>query len=176
MVTGGFAPNEEGRMGGAGGYLTEADAGLHRPVTEAVHREGGRILLQLLHAGRYGYHADIVAPSPIKSPINKDTPREMTEADIERTIADYARAAVIARSAGYDGVEIMGSEGYLINEFTAPRTNKRQDRWGGSFGKPQPLSVGRDRRGGGRRPRRTSSSCTGSPCSTWLKTAARSKK
>ena len=133
MVTGGFAPNEEGRMGAAGGYLTEADGDLHRPVTEAVHRDGGRILLQLLHAGRYGYHADIVAPSPIKSPINKDTPREMTEADIERTIADYARAAVIARNAGYDGVEIMGSEGYLINEFTAPRTNKREDRWGGSF-------------------------------------------
>ena len=133
MVTGGFAPNEEGRMGAAGGYLVEADADRHRPVTQAVHREGGRILLQLLHAGRYGYHPDIVAPSPIKSPINKDTPRELTEADIERTIADYARAAVIARNAGYDGVEIMGSEGYLINEFTAPRTNKRDDRWGGSF-------------------------------------------
>ena len=133
MVTGGFAPNEEGRMGASGGYLVEADADRHRPVTQAVHREGGRILLQLLHAGRYGYHPDIVAPSPIKSPINKDTPREMTDADIERTIADYARAAVIARNAGYDGVEIMGSEGYLINEFTAPRTNKRDDRWGGPF-------------------------------------------
>ena len=133
MVTGGFAPNEEGRMGAAGGYLVEADADRHRPVTQAVHREGGRILLQLLHAGRNGYHPDIVAPSPIKSPINKDTPRELTEADIERTIADYARAALIARNAGYDGVEIMGSEGYLINEFTAPRTNKRDDRWGGPF-------------------------------------------
>jgi 2,4-dienoyl-CoA reductase (NADPH2) len=133
MVTGGFAPNPEGRPNPEGGFLVEADAQAHKPVTEAVHAHGSRILLQLLHAGRYGYHADSVAPSPIKSPINRDTPREMTEADIERAIADYARAAQIAQAAGYDGVEIMGSEGYLLNEFTAPRTNKRDDQWGGSF-------------------------------------------
>ncbi|CAN0279187.1 unnamed protein product, partial [Phaeothamnion confervicola] len=133
MVTGGFSPNEEGRLGEHGGFLVDADAQRHRVIPRAVHRDGGRILLQLLHSGRYGYHNDIVAPSPIRAPINKATPREMTGADIERTIADFARAAVIARTAGYDGVEIMGSEGYLINEFTAPRTNKRTDDWGGSF-------------------------------------------
>ena len=133
MVTGGFSPNSEGRLGAEGGIIVEADADHHQQVTDAVHGQGSRILLQLLHAGRYGYHPDIVAPSPVRSPINRNTPREMTEDDIQRTIADYARAAQIARAAGYDGVELMGSEGYLINEFTAPRTNKRADRWGGAF-------------------------------------------
>lgn len=133
MVTGGFAPNPEGRVGGEGGYLVPEDAERHRVVPDAVHRAGGRILLQLLHAGRYSYHPDLVAPSPLRAPINKNIPRELTDADIERTIADYAAAAQIAQAAGYDGVEIMGSEGYLINEFTAPKTNKREDRWGGSF-------------------------------------------
>lgn len=133
MVTGGFSPNAEGRLGGEGGYLVDADADRHQQVTDAVHGEGSRIMLQLLHAGRYGYHGDIVAPSPLRSPINKNTPREMTEDDIQRTISEYAHAAQIALAAGYDGVEIMGSEGYLINEFTAPCTNRRTDRWGGSF-------------------------------------------
>lgn len=133
MVTGGFSPNSEGRLGGDGGFLVDEDAERHQQVTDAVHGEDSRIMLQLLHAGRYGYHRDIVAPSPIRSPINKNTPREMTEDDIQRTISEYARAAQIALSAGYDGVEIMGSEGYLINEFTAPCTNRRTDRWGGSF-------------------------------------------
>ena len=133
MVTGGFSPNPEGRLGGEGGFLVDADADQHQQVTDAVHGEDSRIMLQLLHAGRYGYHGDIVAPSPIRSPINKHTPREMTEDDIQRTISEYARAAQIALAAGYDGVEIMGSEGYLINEFTAPCTNRRTDRWGGSF-------------------------------------------
>lgn len=133
MVTGGFSPNREGCLGGDGGYIVEDDAIIHKPITDAVHAAGSRILLQLLHAGRYGYHSEIVAPSPIRSPINKDTPRELSEADIERTIADYGNAARIAKNAGYDGVEIMGSEGYLLNEFTAPHTNKRTDRWGGSF-------------------------------------------
>ena len=141
MVTGGFAPNPEGRMGGEGGFIIDEDADAHKPIPRAVHEAGSRILLQLLHAGRYGYHADIVAPSPIKAPINKATPREMSDADIERTIADFAKAAAIARAAGYDGVEIMGSEGYLINEFTAPRTNKRSDRWGGSFENRSRLPV-----------------------------------
>ncbi len=133
MVTGGFSPNLDGRLGAEGGIILDADADHHQQVTDAVHRQGSRILLQLLHAGRYGYHSDIVAPSPVRSPINRNTPREMTEDDIQRTISDYARAAQIAQAAGYDGVELMGSEGYLINEFTAPRTNKRDDRWGGSF-------------------------------------------
>ncbi|MEM9470754.1 MAG: NADPH-dependent 2,4-dienoyl-CoA reductase [Pseudomonadota bacterium] len=133
MVTGGFSPNSEGRLGGEGGYLVDEDAVHHQQVTEAVHRDGSRILLQLLHAGRYGYHSDIVAPSAVRAPINKNTPREMHEDDIQRTIADYARAAQVAQAAGYDGVELMGSEGYLINQFTAPRTNKRTDSWGGSF-------------------------------------------
>ena len=133
MVTGGFSPNPEGRLGGDGGFLVDEDADQHQQVTDAVHGEDSRIMLQLLHAGRYGYHGDIVAPSPIRSPINKHTPREMTEDDIQRTISEYARAAQIALAAGYDGVEIMGSEGYLINEFTAPCTNRRTDRWGGSF-------------------------------------------
>ncbi len=133
IVTGGFAPNAEGRMGGSGGFLVDEDADTHQVVPRAVHDEGSRILLQLLHAGRYGYHTDIVAPSALKAPINKNVPRELSEQDIVRTISDYAHAATIARAAGYDGVEIMGSEGYLINEFTALRTNHRQDAWGGSF-------------------------------------------
>ena len=133
MVTGGFSPNNEGRMGQGAAFITEADAERHRLVPEAVHREGSRILLQLLHSGRYGYHDEIVAPSPLRSPINKNTPRELADEEIEATIDDFAQASVIARDAGYDGVEIMGSEGYLINEFTAPLSNKREDRWGGSF-------------------------------------------
>lgn len=133
MVTGGFSPNSDGRLGAEGGIIVDTDADHHQQVTDAVHAQGSRILLQLLHAGRYGYHPDIVAPSAIRSPINKNTPREMTEDDIQRTISEYARAAQIAQAAGYDGVELMGSEGYLINEFTAPRTNKRTDNWGGSF-------------------------------------------
>ncbi len=134
MVTGGFSPTREGRMmPGPGTFETEDQADAHRVIPEAVHGEGGRILLQLLHSGRYGYHPDIVAPSPIKSPINRDTPRELDEAGIEATIDAYARSAALAEKAGYDGVEIMGSEGYLISQFVALHTNKREDRWGGSF-------------------------------------------
>ena len=110
-----------------------ADASRHRAVTRTVHDNGGRILLQILHAGRYGYHDDIVAPSAIRAPINSITPRAMIMPEIEQTISDYARAAELAREAGYDGIEIMGSEGYLLNEFTAPLTNKRTDDWGGSL-------------------------------------------
>ncbi|MFJ9928855.1 FAD-dependent oxidoreductase [Streptomyces misionensis] len=134
IVTGGIAPNEEGRPYEGGAKLTtEAEAERHRVVTDAVHREGGRIALQILHFGRYAYHRDLVAPSPLQAPISPFVPRELSEADIERTIDDYVRAARLARHAGYDGVEIMGSEGYLVNEFIAARTNHRTDRWGGSY-------------------------------------------
>ncbi|MFD5544627.1 FAD-dependent oxidoreductase [Streptomyces sp. NPDC127079] len=134
IVTGGIAPNDEGRPGEGGARLTtEAEAEQHRTVTEAVHREGGRIAMQILHFGRYAYHPDLVAPSPLQAPISPFPPRELTDEDVERTIDDYARAARLARWAGYDGVEIMGSEGYLINEFIAARTNRRTDRWGGSY-------------------------------------------
>ncbi|MGW0881941.1 FAD-dependent oxidoreductase [Streptomyces sp. NPDC002671] len=134
IVTGGIAPNDEGRPWEGGAKLTtEAEAEHHKVVTEAVHREGGRIAMQILHFGRYAYHKDLVAPSALQAPISPFVPHEMTDADIERTIDDYARAARLARQAGYDGVEIMGSEGYLINEFIAAQTNHREDRWGGSY-------------------------------------------
>src|SRR4029077_19431819 len=106
--------------------------GKHRIVTDAVHAAGGRIALQILHAGRYAYHPLSVAPSAVKSPITPFRPRALTRWGIGRTIAAYVRCAKLAQRGGYDGVEIMGSEGYLINEFIAPRTNHRADEWGGS--------------------------------------------
>lgn len=134
IVTGGIAPNDEGRPYEGGARLTTgAEAEQHRAVTEAVHREGGRIALQILHFGRYAYHRDLVAPSPLQAPISPFPPRELTGAEVERTIDDYARTARLARQAGYDGVEIMGSEGYLVNEFTAAQTNHRTDSWGGPY-------------------------------------------
>ncbi|MFF0766666.1 FAD-dependent oxidoreductase [Streptomyces sp. NPDC003737] len=134
IVTGGIAPNEAGRPYEGGAKLTtEAEAEQHSVVTEAVHREGGRIAMQLLHFGRYAYHRDLVAPSALQAPISPFVPHALTGAEVEQTIEDYARAARLARRAGYDGVEIMGSEGYLINEFIAARTNRREDGWGGSY-------------------------------------------
>jgi 2,4-dienoyl-CoA reductase (NADPH2) len=134
IVTGGIAPNMEGAMMPGAAMLTvPAEAERHGLITEAVHREGGRICLQILHTGRYAVHPQAVAPSALQAPISPVTPREMTAADIERTVADFARCAQLAVSAGYDGVEVMGSEGYLINQFLAPRTNRRDDAWGGSF-------------------------------------------
>lgn len=136
IVTGGFSPNGDGLLEPGGPVLdTISHLAEHRPVTEAVHQAGGRIALQILHAGRYATHGASVAPSTLASPINPKAPRRMTEADIERTIEDYANCAALAREAGYDGVEVMASEGYLINEFTAPRTNDRTDDWGGSLEK-----------------------------------------
>jgi 2,4-dienoyl-CoA reductase (NADPH2) len=134
IVTGGFSPNAEGLLEPKGPVLDSThQLAEHRPVTAAVHAAGGLIALQILHAGRYGVHAGAVSPSDIAAPINPRKPRRMSEADILRTIEDYATCAALAREAGYDGVEIMGSEGYLINTFTAPRTNDRTDDWGGSL-------------------------------------------
>ncbi|MDD5250212.1 MAG: NADPH-dependent 2,4-dienoyl-CoA reductase [Rhodocyclaceae bacterium] len=134
IVTGGIAPNRAGTIAAGAAVLeTDAQAQAHRVVTAAVHAAGGKIALQILHTGRYAMHPGSVAPSAIKAPITPFPPRALEAADIERCIADYVRCAQLAQSAGYDGVEIMGSEGYLINQFVAPRTNQRSDAWGGSF-------------------------------------------
>ena len=134
IVTGGFAPNLAGRVYHFGSQLSFFwQVGKHRIITEAVHAAGGKIALQILHTGRYGYHPLNVAPSKLRAPINRFTPRALTQWGIRKTIADYARCARLAQKAGYDGVEIMGSEGYLINQFIAPQTNQRTDQWGGSF-------------------------------------------
>ena len=134
IVTGGFAPNLAGRVYHFGSQLSFSwQVGKHRLITEAVHAEGGKIALQILHTGRYGYHPLNVAPSKLRAPINRFTPRALTRWGIRKTIGDYARCAQLAQKAGYDGVEIMGSEGYLINQFIAPQTNQRTDEWGGGF-------------------------------------------
>lgn len=133
IVTGGVSPNGEGAAREGGAHLSaEEQLPPHRTVTDAVHAEGGLIALQLMHSGRYAMHADAVAPSPVRAPINWVTPRELSTEDVERTVEDFAHAARLAQRAGYDGVEIMGSEGYLINEFLVEHTNRRTDRWGGS--------------------------------------------
>ncbi|MEO1413718.1 MAG: NADPH-dependent 2,4-dienoyl-CoA reductase [Bacteroidota bacterium] len=134
IVTGGVAPNIPGRLQPIAGKLTNAkEMRQHQMITQAVHQEDGKICLQILHAGRYGYHPFSVAPSRIKSPITPFTPWKMTKRGIRRTIQAYARCAALAKEAGYDGVEIMGSEGYLINQFIVKHTNKRTDEWGGSY-------------------------------------------
>ncbi|MHA6344583.1 oxidoreductase [Roseivivax sp. CAU 1761] len=134
MVTGGMAPNREGGVfPGAAGLFTPEDIANHRVVTDRVHDAGGKIAMQILHAGRYAYGKECVAPSAIKSPISPFAPTELDEAGIEKQIADIVTAAVRAREAGYDGVEVMGSEGYFLNQFLVTRTNKRTDRWGGSY-------------------------------------------
>ena len=132
MVTGGISPSIRGWLKPFGGRLTMPwHKPRHRKLTDAVHAEGGRICLQILHAGRYGYHPLSVAPSKIKSPITPFTPRALSSRGVERTIHDFVRCAKLAQDAGYDGVEVMGSEGYLINQFIAARTNQRNDAWGG---------------------------------------------
>ena len=132
MVTGGIAPSIQGWLKPFGGRLTLPwHKPRHRKLTAAVHAEGGRICMQILHAGRYGYHPLSVAPSRIKSPITPFTPRALSAGGVERTIRDFVHCAQLAREAGYDGVEVMGSEGYLINQFIAARTNRRDDAWGG---------------------------------------------
>jgi 2,4-dienoyl-CoA reductase (NADPH2) len=134
IVTGGIAPNIAGWAKPFAGKLSwRAEVPRHRLVADAVHREGGRVCMQILHTGRYAYHPLAVAPSPLKSPISPFKPRELSTRGVARQIEDYVRCAVLAREAGYDGVEVMGSEGYFINEFLVRRSNQRTDEWGGGF-------------------------------------------
>ncbi|HNN59829.1 MAG TPA: NADPH-dependent 2,4-dienoyl-CoA reductase, partial [Leptospiraceae bacterium] len=134
IVTGGIAPNEAGKVNRTGSVLVnEEEANLHIPVTRAVHEHGGKIAMQILHTGRYGYHDKAVGASELRAPINVVKPHKLSHQEILSTIDDFARCTELARHAGYDGVEIMGSEGYLINQFTAKRTNNRDDDWGGSL-------------------------------------------
>ncbi len=133
IVTGGIAPNRAGWVAPFAGKLTtRAEARHHAVIPKAVHAKGGKICMQILHAGRYGYHPLCVAPSGIQSPISPFKPWTLTASGVERQIRHFVRCALLAQEAGYDGVEIMGSEGYLINQFIAARTNHRTDRWGGS--------------------------------------------
>ena len=134
IVTGGFGPSFEGGVKPLAGRLSNSwEAYKHRVVTDAVHEEGGHIVLQILHAGRYSYHPFSVAPTAQKSPITPFRARGLSRRGVERTINDYVKCAVMAKRAGYDGVEVMGSEGYLINQFIAAKTNHRADQWGGAF-------------------------------------------
>ncbi|WP_298677267.1 NADPH-dependent 2,4-dienoyl-CoA reductase [uncultured Lentibacter sp.] len=134
MVTGGIAPNPEGGVfPGAAGLYSATDIANHKIVTDRVHAAGGKIAMQILHAGRYAYGPECVSASPVKSPISPFAPKELDEAGIEKQIADFATAAANAKRAGYDGVEVMGSEGYFINQFLVTHVNKRTDRWGGSY-------------------------------------------
>ncbi len=134
IVTGGIAPNPEGAVGPGAARLDSAEeVPRHAIVTRAVHEAGGKICMQILHAGRYAYHPKLVAPSAVQAPINPFKPHELTEDEIEEQIEAYARCAALAREAGYDGVEIMGSEGYFINQFIVTHVNQRTDRWGGSY-------------------------------------------
>lgn len=142
IVTGGMAPNREGGVfPGAAGLFSDQDIANHRRVTEAVHGAGGRIAMQILHAGRYAYGPDCVAPSAIKSPISPFAPRALDAEGIEKQISDIVTAALRAQAAGYDGVEVMGSEGYFLNEFLVTHTNKRADEWGGDYAGRMRLPV-----------------------------------
>lgn len=142
MVTGGMAPNAEGGVfPGAAGLFSGDDIANHKVVTDRVHDAGGKIAMQILHAGRYAYSPDCVSASPVKSPISPFPPKELDAAGIEKQISDIVTAAVRAREAGYDGVEVMGSEGYFLNQFLVTHTNKRTDAWGGSYENRMRLPV-----------------------------------
>lgn len=134
IVTGGIGPNQEGAVHmGAALMASEKDVAKHKKVTDAVHENGGKICMQILHTGRYAYNPQLVAPSAIQAPINPFPPKELDTDNIEKQIEDFVSCAAYAKEAGYDGVEIMGSEGYLLNQFIAARTNKRSDSWGGEY-------------------------------------------
>jgi len=134
IVTGGIAPNKEGAIHGDGALMATAqDVSNHRMITDAVHGAGGKICMQILHTGRYAVNPDAVAPSAVQSPISPFLPKALTDDNIKQLIQEFVQCALLAKDAGYDGVEIMGSEGYLINQFTALRTNLRDDRWGGDY-------------------------------------------
>jgi 2,4-dienoyl-CoA reductase (NADPH2) len=134
IVTGGIGPNKEGAVHGHAAQMASSeDVKNHRIVTDRVHQEGGKICMQILHTGRYAYNPQPIAPSAIQAPINPFPPKELSEDDIEQQIRDFVNCASLAKEAGYDGVEIMGSEGYLINQFIAARTNQREDDWGGEY-------------------------------------------
>ena len=142
IITGGISPNRQGWLLPAGGTMNSmGDIAPHRLVTHAVHKHGAKILMQILHSGRYGYQPFVVSASPIKSPISPFKPRQMSEKQILNTIEDYAHTAHLAKLAGYDGVEIMGSEGYLLNQFLSRHVNQREDRWGGSIDNRMRLAV-----------------------------------
>lgn len=142
IITGGVSPSDAGRaMPGGAAMLTEADADLHRCIPDAVHQVGGRICLQLLHTGRYGFHPNVISSTAAQAPISPFPPHALTDAEIRAEIASFANAARLAELAGYDGIEIMGSEGYFINQFTSPALNDRTDEWGGSAENRQRLAV-----------------------------------
>jgi len=142
IVTGGIAPNIEGSVGmGAAKLTTTEEAEHHKVITKAVHVEGGKICMQILHSGRYAYHPQGVAPSAIQSPITPFKPRALESDEVWKTIEDYKNCSLLAQSAGYDGVEVMGSEGYFINEFLVKKTNHREDEWGGSYEKRMKLPI-----------------------------------
>lgn len=142
MVTGGMAPNREGGVfPGAAGLFSDEDIANHRIVTDRVHENGGKIAMQILHAGRYAYGPDCVSASPVKSPISPFPPKELDEDGIEKQIQDFVTATIRAKEAGYDGVEIMGSEGYFLNQFLVTHTNKRTDHWGGAYENRMRLPV-----------------------------------
>jgi len=142
MVTGGIAPNRRGSLAPLASKLTNRlEARRHRRMTDAVHEANGRICMQILHAGRYGYHPFTVAPSAIKAPINPFKPKALSTRGVEEQIKDFVRCATLAQHAGYDGIEVMGSEGYFINQFLVPRTNRRNDGWGGAFENRMRLPV-----------------------------------
>ncbi|WP_447907968.1 oxidoreductase [Serratia fonticola] len=142
IVTGGIAPNEKGVVYRGASVLNQPQqVAHHRIVTEAVHQAGGKIALQILHTGRYSYQPQPVAPSALQAPINPFSPAALTHQEVEQTITDFANCAALAQQAGYDGVEVMGSEGYLINQFLVSRTNQRIDQWGGSFSNRMRFAV-----------------------------------
>lgn len=159
IVSGGIAPDLTG-VGMEGGAMLNDASQIphHRTITEAVHQEGGKIALQILHTGRYSYQPHLVAPSALQAPINRFVPHELTHEEILQLIDDFAHCAQLAREAGYDGVEVMGSEGYLINEFLTLRTNQRSDQWGGDYRNrmrlPQPDAICRRSSAYGARTRR----------------------